>query len=430
MYIVYDLIYIFLLIFYFTPYFFIKRKYHKGFIQRLGIFSKNLRREFKKYNNIWIHSVSVGETILACKLAKSIKATGKFKVYNKIIISVTTVTGFQIAKDKSDSDNIVIYFPLDLSFIVTKVIRLISPKLIILIETELWPAIIKQAHKKSVPVIIVNGRISDKSYNGYRLISKIFRNVLKSVELFCMQSELDAKKIISLGVYKYKVKVCGNMKFDVYDVQPNETKLNNLRHWLNYNKGDNVFVCGSTHPGEDEMIMYTYKRLLEKDHKLKLVIVPRHPERWRYIKEMIKKQGFYYSLFSEDNNKILKPNLNLVYIMDQIGWLNSLYYICDIAFVGGSLKKYGGHNIIEPALFSKPIIFGSYMSNFKFIVKQFLDKEAALVVKDKIQLFKKCDILLKDKNLQLQLGKKAYNVVKSNRGATNRILNYIKNYLN
>lgn len=430
MYILYDLLFLFVLIFYFLPFYLIKRKYPKKFLQRLGIFPKKILQKLGCASNIWIHGVSVGEAMIACQLAKKIEAEIDLNTNTGMVISTTTSTGYKVARNLAGSNEVVIYFPLDLSFIIRRVIKLIKPYIIILVETELWPNIIIQAYKKNIPVTIVNGRISDKSYLGYKYISKVLKGIFKYIKLFCMQSVLDGRRIISLGASKEKVKVCGNMKFDEVSIRLPEDKVEKLKNWIDY-KGNNdiIFVCGSTHCGEEEILIDVHKNLLSEGYSLKLVIVPRHVERREKLKCLVESNDFYPLFFSSFSNKLSLPNRQVIYIMDRIGWLKSLYFICDLAFVGGSLKKYGGHNIIEPAIFSKPIIFGPYISNFKTVAAQFLDYKAAIQVKNKTQIYETCCMLLNKDSFRLELGKRALEVVKRNQGATQKIVNLIKPFL-
>jgi len=423
MFILYDLIFLFVLVFYFVPHFLIRRKrLDSNFIQRLGFLSKNLICKLKNKPNIWIHAVSVGEAVVASSLAERIKQDNNFKDKFQLVVSTTTSTGQRIAKDNLDKDDIVIYFPFDLSFIVKKVIKAINPYLFILVETELWPNIITQIHKQNVPVVVANGRISDESYLGYKLISIFFRNVFRYIDLFCMQSKSDYKRIISLGAREDRVKVCGNIKFDMISDKINEDKIIRLKDWLGYEPSNNILLCGSTHPGEEEILINVYKRLLSRGHNLKLVIVPRHPERSVRLKELFKSYGFNSSLFLNPTANKIKDT---IYVLDEIGWLRDLYSICSVAFIGGSLKDYGGHNIIEPALFQKPVIFGRYMSNFRSIASEFLDNKAAIQIEDKENLYKTCSKLLDDKNLGLELAKRSLRVVRNNQGATDEILKSI-----
>lgn len=419
MYIFYDLIYFFLLIFYFLPRFFIEKKYHTRLSQRLGFFSPVLLKKLKGYEVLWIHAVSVGEAMLAHQLEKKLYSTlqGEFKV----VISTTTATGQKIARKKSNNDTVVVYFPLDLSLIVRHAFNLIDPSLIVLMETELWPNVIAQASKKGIPVVMANGRISEGSYYGYKIIKPILIKIFKHVNLFCMQSSEDAIRVIDLGADKKKVKICGNMKFDRIERTLPNPKIRRIKRWLDYEEEDKVFVCGSTHPGEEEIILDVYNDLLEEGYGFKLVVVPRHVNRRIEIKKLLKKRGYNYSFFSNPSC----DEKDLIYVMDKIGWLKSLYSISTLNFIGGSLKDYGGHNIIEPSLYSKPIVFGRYMSNFRIIALQFLKHHAAIQVKNKRQLFSSCKRLLDDLSLRKNLGKNAYKVLKDNQGTTDKIINHI-----
>lgn len=421
MYIFYDIIYLFFLLFYFLPRFLIKKKYHTKLSQRIGFFSPLIVKKINHSNVLWIHAVSVGEAMLACQLEERLYP---FMGDNfRIVISTTTSTGQKIAKSKSRKDTIIFYFPLDISFVVRRTLNLINPQLIILMETELWPNLITQAHRKDIPVIMVNGRISDSSYWGYQIIKPVFKNIFKYMKLFCMQSQFSAKRIINLGASKNKVKICGNMKFDKIDKTLPPSKINMVKNWMDYKKGDKIFVCGSTHPGEEKIILDVYRDLIQQGFNLKLVIVPRHVKRRKEIERLLKKKRYNYSFFS--NLLFNNEKQKVIFVMDKMGWLKALYSISTLTFIGGSLKDYGGHNIIEPSLYFKPVIFGPYMSNFRVISSQFLKNDAAIQVNNKQQLFNSCRKLLREKTFREKLGRNAYKVVEDNQGSIDRIIEYI-----
>jgi 3-deoxy-D-manno-octulosonic-acid transferase len=416
MFIVYDLIFLIISIFY-LPVYILRGKFQPGFSARLGKLPKDLTLD----SPIWIHAVSVGEAQAVRVLAQELRKEYPAK---KLVISTVTATGNKIAKTIAKDGDLVTYLPLDFSFFVKNVIDKVKPAVFILAETEIWPNLISYLHKKHIPIIVVNVRISDASFKGYCMVKFLAKPILNKITFFCAQTERDAERLRGLGVAPDKIKVTGNMKFDIaIDVQKDyssyKTKLGLLPQ-------EKLFVAGSTHPQEEEIILDTYQELCANYPNLKLFLAPRHPERAKDIEKIVSGAGFRPVLVSQlplaPCNCIAKP----VFILDSIGELNNFYAIADIVFIGGSLVKIGGHNILEPAVFAKPILFGPQMFNFRDIAELFLNKQAAILVGDKLALKEAVRDLLNDPDKSAQLSRRAKKLIENNRGSSMRNTEVIK----
>jgi len=424
----YDLVFIFFSFLYF-PYFILNRKYHREFIQRLGIFSRNSFDKIRRHKIIWIHAVSVGEVNSALPLWKLLRQN--FPQY-RIVFSTITKTGNNLAKKFAQPDEFVVYFPLDFSFIVRRVVKLIHPHLVIILETELWPNFIAQCNKIDIPVILGNARLSDSSFIRYKLGSPFLSPVLDKINLILAQTEKDADRLISLGASKNKVWVSGNMKFDNIDCSDKRIDYSDrLRLLLELSNQDKLLVAGSTHPGEEEILLAIYKELLMQFPNLRLLIAPRHIERIPQIEKLVSSYGlspFRISRLFNPASSIQHP-VSGVFLLDTIGQLRDFYAIADIVFVGGSLVKRGGHNIIEPAMFSKPVISGNYFFNFSDIFKVFRDSQAVITCQNKEGLKSAISELLNNPVQAKILGERAREVILKQQGATQKNLEWVSKYL-
>jgi len=386
---------------------------------RAGIFPRGVIDKLKKRRQkvIWLHTVSVGEAQAAGILVGNLKQEypGYF-----LLISTVTKTGNEIAQRLIGPEGLVIYSPLDIGFAVRRAVNLINPRFFIIAETEIWPNLIINLAKKGVAVVLVNGRISRNSFRGYKIIRPFLKEVFRSFSLFCMQTKKDAQRIVSLGAEEDKVKVTGNMKFDIQS-PITDYQLPDL----GLSAEDELFIAGSTHRGEEKIILQAYRELIKNYPGLRLLIAPRHIERVQEIERLICGFGF-------ESQRVSKyiSNERRILILDTIGQLKNLYALAGLVFIGGSLIRHGGQNPIEPAVFSKPILFGPYMSNFSNIARAFLNKKAAMVVKDAQQLKNICLRLLEDPVLRKELGERAKEVVRENKGATFRNMKLIRGWIN
>ncbi|MDD3905232.1 MAG: 3-deoxy-D-manno-octulosonic acid transferase [Candidatus Omnitrophica bacterium] len=402
---------------FYLPTLIFKGKLHGDFLERFGVYDEEKAKALKASRGaIWIQAVSVGEVALCRRLVPLLKAKAPRK---KIIFSTITKTGNDLAKKLFADDAIVIYFPLDFSFVVKKVMILIQPSLYVMVETEVWPNFLKATGRYGIPSVMINGRISDRSFGKYKLARPFLRGILKGVRFFCMQTDIDAIRIKAMGAPAGRVSVTGNMKFDV---QPKSAQADadEIRRKFGLTPDGELFVAGSTHKGEEEAVVGAFKKLLGKFPGLKLLIAPRHIQRAGEVSAVVKKFGFEPILLSGSGAARTAPVARQVYILDTIGHLRDFYSIATVVFVGGSLVRHGGQNPLEPAANGKPVVFGPHMFNFKDITALLLKSDAAIQVAGHASLLSAVDDLLADKVMRQALGARAKKVVFDNRGATER----------
>lgn len=417
----YDIIFLFFSLFY-LPFLLFKRKAHKGIFQRLGMAS-DCRLGLAP---IWIHAVSVGEVRIASILVKAIRK----KTNRPVVISTVTSTGNNLAHHLLENHTPIIYAPLDISFIVNRFLSIIQPSLFLIIETELWPNLISALHKKGTPIALINGRISPRSFSGYSRIKFLTRIILNKISLFCMQADEDKKRIVSLGAPLERVRVTGSMKFDDY-LGPSKDKhfidhaLNRLDYGLKEN--EQLLIAASTHHNEEEIVLKTYKSLLAQFPQLRLLIAPRHIERVSEVEGLIERFGFGALRFSQ---RISSAKSAPIVILDTIGQLKQLYKYASVVFVGGSLVKKGGQNILEPAFFAKPIIFGPYMFNFAGVSSVYLSKQAAVKVENGEGLTIAVRRILADLGQAEDMGRRARKIIFENCGATGQNIDLIGQLIN
>jgi len=420
MWILYDFIFL-IITFVHLPVYLLRRKIHPGFQMRLGILPSGL----KLNKPIWIHAVSVGEVMALRNLVRELRITYPDK---RFFISTVTPTGNKIAKGIAKETDFVSYFPLDLSFIVRGVVDKVKPSLFIIMETEIWPNLISCLYRKKIPVVLVNGRLSDRSFKGYRCIKFLLKPLLNKINLFCVQTKMDAERLLHLGVLENRIKITGNMKFDNADYSDKKIAsfADKYKTLLELKQEDKLWVAGSTHPGEEEIILDVYKKLLSEFPQLKLLIAPRHPQRASLIEKIVSRFGFRSAFVSTLPLKPCACNPNPVFILDVMGELLYFYNIASIVFVGGSLIKKGGHNILEPAGLGKPVIFGPYMFNFRDIARLFLENKACVLAHNREELFLNLKDLLRNPGKSTELSERAKTIILENQGATARNLEYIE----
>jgi 3-deoxy-D-manno-octulosonic-acid transferase len=399
--ILYDFLFLIFAVGY-LPFFLLKGKFHRGVWQRLGVTTIPASNA-----SIWIHAVSVGEVAAVRSLWERLKIA--FPSYD-IVISTVTRTGNELARKMSSGRAMVIYLPLDISFVVESVLRRIRPKALVIAETEIWPSLIHACHKNNVPVALVNGRISDKAFKRYRAASIFLKFILNRIDTFCVQTELDKQKFVSLGAPEAKIKVAGNTKYCNTDYADSKKDYTDFKKKLGIRERETVLVAGSTHRGEEEIILDVFRELCREFDNLRLVIAPRHIDRAAEVKKL----------------SAGSPNISVI---DKIGILVDAYSIADIVFVGGSLVKHGGQNIIEPAVFAKPVIFGPHMFNFQSVAAEFLRNKAAIQIRDKQELQEALRRLAADRQERTALGEKARTVVLNNQGAVEGCLAEIRRLL-
>lgn len=414
-YFLYDIL-LFLAALAYLPVYALRGRVHPEILTRLGFFKKGYFDAIRGKDVVWIHAVSVGEARAAESLVRLMREEWPDK---KIVISTVTPTGHAIVKRILREDELVFYAPLDISFVVKKFLRCIAPGLLIIMETEIWPNLIRLSKKQGSKVIFVNGRISDKSYSSYGRFKPLLKHILALVDLFCMQTDEAKARIIALGASPQRVRMTGNIKFDISSELKVSPFVSQLKDSLS---GCFLLIAGSTHDNEEEALLGIYKSLRKDFPALRLLIAPRHLERLEKIRRIIRLAGLEAVYLSQK----AKFSSGQVMLVDTIGDLSALYRFCDVAFVGGSLVKKGGHNPIEPALFGKPIIFGKYMDNFKEIRDIFIREKAAIEVNSPQSLEYELRKLSSSLSERKALGDRAKSLLEKNRGAAQRTFNEVK----
>lgn len=335
---------------------------------------KRLKQDFSSLRDeeyIWVHCSSVGEINLSETLIKKLLESRK----ERILLTMFTDTGIGVARDKFGKNERVdiFYFPLDDRKNILDILSRIKLNLLILVETEIWPNLIEEVGKKS-KVIIVNGRISDRSFKRYERFSKELKKIFLNIDRFYMQSEEDSRRIMELGAQKERVETLGNLKFDISFQEYSEEEKRELKELFSIEERK-VFTAGSSRSGEYEILLDTFKEM----KNTVLILVPRHIERTPQIEEIVKKYGFTYKKYSELEERKEKTD---IVIVDKIGVLRKIYSITDIAFVGGTLVNIGGHSLLEPLFYGKTPIFGPYLQNVKEISKEILELNLGYKVKN------------------------------------------------
>ena len=389
--------------------------YKKRLFESGGALSAERKELIADKNAIWLHAASVGEIVAASAVAKEIR---KEWPNVPIVVSVVTSTGYEMAKHIIPEAEDIIYFPLDLPFSTQRMLDLVDPSIIVIVETEIWPNFIHKAKQKNIPILMVNGRISDKSIEGYRKVKFFMKAILKNIDYFCMQSQIDATYIKELGADPAKVVVTGNTKYDSFhpDVEPQD--IEKLKRTFGTEGKYPVIVAGSTHTGEESMVIDAFNRLLKKEPNAKLIVAPRHVNRSESIYELFAKKGHKAVLRSTMTEEEAK-NAQVI-IVDTIGELGRVYAISDIVFVGGSLVPVGGHNILEVAVFGKPIIVGPHMFNFKDIYALLSRNGGCVTVENDGELSKQFIELSENKEYREALGNACLAIMEENRGASRK----------
>jgi 3-deoxy-D-manno-octulosonic-acid transferase len=404
----------------------IRPKYRKGLAQKLGFLPRNTLDSLRGEQPIWIHAVSIGEVMSAIPLIRELK-----KKYpgEKLIISTVTDTGNFTAKQQVKEADAVIFFPFDYPPIVKKVINQLRPRLFINLETEIWPNFLRELNHLKIPVIMVSGRISSYSYHQYRFFSFFFKKVLENISFFCMQSETDARRIVSIGAKPERLMVTGNLKLNQnIPIRIPEDK-EGLFLSLNLRESQNILIAGSTHRGEEEIILTVFRKLKQEFPDLVLLLAPRHPERFSEVAALLKGMGFKSIRRTEINLSSGGDSGVEVILLDTIGELFKFYSIGTVIFIGGSLVPIGGHNILEPAIYKKAVLFGPHMDNFSDISQILSSKGAGICVRNEKELFAQIRSLLLDGDLRASLGRAALKVIEENQGALKKSIEVIEQFL-
>ena len=402
----------------------IKRGWPLAMAERFGIVRKSDLAKIAGRPAIWLHAVSVGEVIAARPLLKALRSGYP---NHAIVVSNTTETGKATATGFAEVD-LCLYFPFDFLFSVRSILHAVKPRVIIIMETEIWPNFCREAAHRHIPLLLANGRISDRSFKRYLSFSWFFRPTLRCFSSVCMQSEVGSQRIIAIGARPETVRVTGNLKNDIPSHQVSESERGQLRTRYSIPEDCCVVTAGSTREGEDQYLISTFKELSAQIRNLFLVLVPRHPERTAEIAALLETAGVRYQ-----KRTTLTAESSLqsggVLLVDTVGEMMNLYALADVAFVGGSMVPIGGHNLLEPASVGVPCIFGTHMANFREIEALVLQYGAGIQIHSPEELTDSCRALITSAELRRILGQNGLKMMRDNGGATERHMESIARYL-
>jgi 3-deoxy-D-manno-octulosonic-acid transferase len=394
-----------------------QNRYRQGFSERLG----KIRRNSPDKKCIWIHAVSVGEVNATKTIITELK---KHLPEFEIILSATTDTGIEQARKLYDADLKVFYFPLDFSFAVHRAFKNLKPDICLLMELEVWPNFTSKANQLKIPVVVVNGRISDRSFPKYNLVKPFVKPVFEKVSLFLAQSEEYARRFISLGGRKESAVITGSLKYDTAPMSEKVEGTDLLASQLSIT-GKRLFVAGGTGPKEEKIILDIFKKLEKQDNysDLRLVIVPRKPERFDEVAKLIKKSGFELVRYSKiKSGEKETANQDAVILGDTMGDLRKFYSLAAVVFVGRSLVPMGGSDMMESAAMGKCTIFGPHTFNFKQTVQALLQAQGAFEVGDEKELRQIIQKCLDEPQFAQKIAQNGQKVIKENQGATQKTI--------
>jgi 3-deoxy-D-manno-octulosonic-acid transferase len=401
-----------------SPYFLYQAVRHRKYVgsigQRLGYLPVTFNLDGDE--SIWVHAVSVGEVLTARPLLEDLR---RRYPRLKIFLSTTTLTGQQLARRDMRDVDAVFYFPFDWTFAARRTLNLVRPRMFVTIDTEIWPNLLRECRRRGVKTVLVNGRISFRSYPRYRLVRRFFGRVLADVDRFCVQSDETARRLIDLGADPARLTVTGSLKFDSLETNAMSGRGRVLR-FFRMSQSRPVIVAGSTLKGEEEAIIRAFNRVRTAGNHALLVIAPRQPERFGEVQRLCQHEGLSTVRRSELPIDA-EPRADAV-ILDTFGELAQIYQIATAVFVGGSLVPWGGHNILEPAVFGRPVLFGPYMQNFAEIADEFLRNGAAIQVRGDRELEDVMVELMADPVKRARLGAAARALVEANRGAKDKTM--------
>ena len=395
-------------------------KYRIGLSERLGTVPERLLSD-RSADTIWIHAVSVGEVLAISRVVNELKA--KLPGW-RTVVSTTTDTGQKLAREHFGENN-VFYVPLDLPFAVRAYLQALRPRMLVLAESEFWPNLLHEARRSGAVVAVVNARVSDRSLPGYMRVQKLLCRVLQNVQVFLAQSDEDARRLVQMGAPTERVHVSGNLKFEVKPPAKPEL-MSRFTAALEREEIGPLLVAGSTLEGEEAMLLETFQKVAPQYPDALLVLAPRHPERFETVASLLASSGLRYQRRSQWDGQ--KPIAGAVFLLDSIGELARLYEFADLSFIGGSLVPRGGHNVVEAALFGTPILVGPHTENFRDIIEVFRQAHALRVVTP-LSLTATVLELLENDDDRRALGRRAFEVMLSQQGATERTVHALLDLL-
>lgn len=395
-------------------------KYRKGLTERLGRVPMRLRLPGQQESVIWVHAVSVGEVFAVAGLVEELQR--RFPQH-RIFISTTTDTGQALARQRFGEAS-VFYFPMDFAFAVRPYLRALRPEMVVIAETEFWPNVMRLAHASGARIAVVNARISDRSWPRYRRFRGLLRRLLANVDLFLAQTQEDAARLQDIGANPERVRVTGNLKFDIPLPDP-PAIVESLRRSIAAAGAGPVLVCGSTVEGEESLLLKAFENLLVQYPQAVMILAARHPERFGAVAALLERMSVRFCRRSLWDGE---PLTGGVLLLDTIGELAALYALADIAFVGGSLVPRGGHNIIEPAQHGVATVVGNHTENFRDIVSLFQSRDAVRIVGPAELPLVLLELLANDKERRA-LGQWAAETMRSQIGATARTADELQELL-
>jgi len=417
MYLFYSFLLFIYLLFYFPVYYVRVRFYKEERLhlrQRLGL---DLGDTELKKRSIWIHAVSVGEVLSLQNLIMEIKKNHPDWTVN---FSCLTNSGFHMAKQKLKGVDKIFFLPLDFKCVVLRFFRRLKPDVFVLAESEFWPNLLRVAHRKTRGVLLANGRISSRSLKRYKNIKFLIKRVLLNISQFLVQTDRDKKMLLQIGVDRSVIEVAGNLKAEIELPVLSQKDMTKIRKDLNIPETAKLVVAGSVRKGEEEPLLDAFSDAKERNPNLLFILAPRHPDRAEEVERIC--QGYPFEV--NRRTKLLPGSRWDILILDTLGELAKFYALSDVAFVGGSLIPWGGHNLLEPAFYAKPLFFGPHMDNFAHLAETFIQSGAARTVKTKKDLVNMYS--MEDEKDLYEMGQKARLILQSLQGATKRTLQAIE----
>jgi len=412
------------------PFLLFRRKARAGLLQKLGIVSTALRAQLENLSNpVWFHAVSVGEFNAAWPFIQAFHDRFPNKA---LVISTTTETGQILARQRAGEIATIIYFPFDLPWVISKWLSIIRPSLVVILETELWPCFSEAGFRRSIPLAILNGRISLKSYRLLQIVKPVFGPLLRKFALIGAQSGVEANRYVAIGGDNLPIAVFGNLKYDglsTIDTDDSELK-DNLRKELNISESELVLIAGSTHEGEEALVLNVLKRFSPKGDlqisPLRLIVAPRHPERFERVARIISSYGYNVKRRSLGQSFLSAAD---VFLLDTIGCLTRFYSVASLAFVGGTVAKVGGHNLVEPYAYGVPVVCGPSLYKTKDTATILSERNALSIGKNRKDVEDRIMTFLASPHLRTSAGKNGKAWLAENQGASQRALRHIERFI-
>jgi 3-deoxy-D-manno-octulosonic-acid transferase len=412
-----------------SPYFALKilatHRYRRGLSQRLGISYKSVGERVGNEQPLWIHAASVGEVLGSLPIIEGIRqANPKLP----ILLSTMTATGNDIAKKRAPDTKAITFFPLDHPWAVRKAISLVNPRAFLMAETEIWPNFLMELGRRKIHVLLFNGRISSRSLQWYKRFRFFLNSPLAAISAFCMQSSLDAQRIIEIGANPERVIVTGNIKFDQTPPKVTREEKETLLRTLGLHPTQPILIAGSTHRGEEECMLDVLRRLSPEYPDLVLILAPRHLERLGDLEALLKRHKIPWKRKTQLGIAGHREESSVI-LLDTLGELAKLYSIGTLIFVGGSLVRVGGHNVLEPLFFKKPVLFGPFMDHFREISDEVIRRGAGIQIRESEEMVLHAKTLLGNPSLRSEMGKRGFEIIRDNRGATEKTLEAILRFI-